>query len=91
MTLGVLGLLCLPQLCNLHDEDVEREVEARCPGCVLRSWGVGEGDGGHAYVQLELTCDEGRKTRKREWLFHRVEGAWNRWEVAHAESCRPAQ
>ena len=78
VTLGVLGLLCLPQLCNLHDEDVEREVEARCPGCVLRSWGVGEGDGDNVYVHMKVRCrsEGGFVDRKWVWLFQRHSRNW---------------
>ena len=82
--LGLVLLLVVIQQCNLDDEDVEREVAARCPGCEVRDWNVGEGDGEHAEVYLDLVCDEGRGTRRPVWVFQlREEG----WGVLRGERC----
>lgn len=71
-----LGLLAMFATGCLVGEDVRQAVEEHCPGCELRDWRVGEGDGDHAYVHLKLECGGDDELRERVWLFQRRGWDW---------------
>lgn len=73
--------------CGPQDAEVRAEVERALPGCTLKAWWVGEGDGAWAETTLELRCD-GRMTRCQVALESTDRG-WVFSESMPIKSCRP--
>ncbi len=74
----VFGAACflLCAACGPTSHDIEREVARVCPACEVEEWWVGEGDGSHAYVHLELSCRGQPLGEVKDWQFRSESGRW---------------
>ncbi|HEV7269179.1 hypothetical protein [Pseudoxanthomonas sp.] len=74
----ILCLLPCLAACGAHTpgaDKMEREAQARHPGCVLVDAGPGEGDSDAVYMILDMRC-AGDAMRRFEALYKRSGDRW---------------